>query len=288
MKVRTKGKNIEPINEKNMNEIDGIHIKIEENQDIRDIVDSCIIGLVFNFNSKKNNKMSKLECLLCLIVPNNSFIDKFTEKIHSELNLPKITKNQIITHLKEIVYRDNKYYIEQTKKEMKKQNPKISTYTILCGIQKMNEEGKISDRILKNNRIEYESNNEYILSLKKELESIIDKKIADEKEMNFQEEVKKYTDNYTKFTFNNSLYTACKGNQNYFKFSNIQYAMRWKQLLEKIGKYTVLGEEQKKIRQLLKEDKTLTVAEKNILEGRKKVLIRNIVCSKKNTEDFIK
>ena len=288
MKVRTKGKKIEPINEKNMNEIDGIHIKIEENQDIRDIVDSCIIGLVFNFNSKKNNKMSKLECLLCLIVPNNSFIDKFTEKIHSELNLPKITKNQIITHLKEIVYRDNKYYIEQTKKEMKKQNPKISTYTILCGIQKMNEEGKISDRILKNNRIEYESNNEYILSLKKELESIIDKKIADEKEMNFQEEVKKYTDNYTKFTFNNSLYTACKGNQNNFKFSNTQYAMRWKQLLEKIGKYSLLGEEQKKINQLLKEDKKLTVAEKNILEGRKKVLIRNKECSKKNTEDFIK
>lgn len=288
MKVRTKGKKIEPINEKNMNEIDGINIKIEENQSIRDIVDSCIIGLVFNFNSKEKNKMSKLECLLCLIVPNNSFIDKLTEKIHSELNLPKITKNQIIMNLKEIVYRDNKHYIEQTKKEMKKQNPKISTYAILCGIQKMNEEGKISDRILKNNGIDYESNNEYILSLKKELESIIDKKIADEKEMDFQKEVKKYTDNYTKFTFNNSLYTACKGNQNNFKFSNTQYAMRWKQLLEKIGKYSLLGEEQKKINQLLKEDKKLTVAEKNILDERKKVLIRNKECSKKNTEDFIK
>ena len=31
MKVRTKGKKIEPINEKNMNEIDGINIKIEAN-----------------------------------------------------------------------------------------------------------------------------------------------------------------------------------------------------------------------------------------------------------------
>lgn len=276
MNVRIKGKPVEPANsnsKSNSNStIKGVNITITPNQSTRDIVDTCVAGVVFYYNATKKSKvkMSKLECLLNLLIPNNPYIDTLTDKIHNEIGMMKISKEEIVKCVKDLVYRDINFELNKESKEIKKANSKFSNYDILCKMQQMNKEDKIVDKILNNKNINIDRDVKYEKTLKKELRKIIKAVIENEKERDFEEEVKRYTNNYENFLNKHYMDTANKGYFCYIKFSNVEYSMKFKRLLDELNKFGHFSERER-INKLLA-DETLTVSERNILKGRAAVL----------------
>lgn len=270
MKARIEGKPVEPAN--NNSKIGNVNVKITPNQSTRDIVDTCVTAAVLYYNGNKKSKwkMPKLECLLNLLIPNNSFIDTLTEKIHNEIGMTKISKEEIVKCVKDLVYRDINFELKKESEKIKKENPKFSNYDILYKMQQMNKEEKISENILINKNINTEKDGKYRIALKKELRKIIEAVIENEKERDFEEEVKGYTNNYENFLNEHYMDTANKGYFCHTKFSNVEYSMKFKRLLDKLNKFGYLSERER-INKLLA-DKTLTVSERNILKGRAALL----------------